>query len=104
MNEGITSRVLHCQICKTTSSHCQHLWGKSRIRLVEKANLDSLSCYRDYARGSNQSILKETNSEYSLKALILKLKLQSFGHPTGRADSLEKTLMMGNIEGWRRRG
>jgi len=67
MNEGITSRVLHCQICKTTSSHCQHLWGKSRIRLVEKANLDSLSCYRDYARGSNQSILKETNSEYSLK-------------------------------------
>ena len=77
---------------------------ESRIRLVEKANLDSLSCYRDYARRSNQSILKETNSEYSLKALMLKQKLQSFGHWIGRADSLEKTLMLVKIEGRRRRG
>ena len=64
----------------------------------------SVPCYRDYARRSNQPILKETNSEYSLKALMLKLKLQSFGHLMGRADSLEKTLILGKIEGRRKRG
>ena len=56
------------------------------------------------ARRSNQSILKEINSEYSLEGLILKLKLQYFGHLMRRADSLEKTLMLGKIEGRRRRG
>ena len=56
------------------------------------------------ARRSNQSILKEINPEYSLKGLMLKLKLQYFGHPMGRADSLQKTLMLGKIEGGRRRG
>ena len=56
------------------------------------------------ARRSNQSILKEINPEYSLEGLILKLKLQYFGHLIGRADSLEKTLMLGKIEGGRRRG
>ena len=56
------------------------------------------------ARRSNQSILKEINPEYSLKGLMLKLKLQYFGHPMGRADSLQKTLMLGKIEGRRRRG
>ena len=56
------------------------------------------------ARRSNQSILKETNAECSLKGLMLKLKLQSFGHLMLRADSLEKTLMLGKIEGRRRRG
>ena len=55
------------------------------------------------ARRSNQSILKEISPEYSLEGLILKLKLQSFGHLMRRADSLEKTLMLGNIEGGRRR-
>ena len=55
------------------------------------------------ARRSNQSILKEINPEYSLEGLMLKLKLQCFGHLMGRADSLEKTLMLGKIEG-RRRG
>ena len=54
-------------------------------------------------RRSNQSILKEINPEYSLEGLILKLKLQYFGHLMRRADSLEKTLMLGKIEG-RRRG
>ena len=55
------------------------------------------------ARRSNQSILKENNPEYSLEGLMLKLKLQNFGHMMRRADSLEKTLMLGNIEGkWRR--
>ena len=56
------------------------------------------------ARRSNQSILKEINPEYSLEGLMLKLKLQSFGHLIQRADSLEKTLMLGKIEGRRRRG
>ena len=55
------------------------------------------------ARRSNQSILKEISPEYSLERLMLKLKLQYFGHLMRRADSLEKTLMLGKIEG-RRRG
>ena len=56
------------------------------------------------ARRSNQSILKEISPEYSLEGLMLKLKLQYFGHLMQRTDSLEKTLMMGKIEGGRRRG
>ena len=56
------------------------------------------------ARISNQSILKEINPEYSLEGLILKLKLQYFGHLMQRADSFEKTLMLGKIERRRRRG
>ena len=52
---------------------------------------------------SNQSTLKEINAEYSSEGLMLKLKLQYFGHPMQRADSLEKTLMLGKIEGRRRR-
>ena len=56
------------------------------------------------ARKSNQSILKEISPEYSLEGLIVKLKLQYFGHLMWRTDSLEKTLMLGKIEGRRRRG
>ena len=56
------------------------------------------------ARRSNQSILKEINPECSLEGLMLTLKLQSFGHLMQRADSLKKTLMLGKIEGRRRRG
>ena len=56
------------------------------------------------ARRSNQSILKEISPEYSLEGLMLKLKLQYFGHLMQRADSFEKTLMLGKIEGGRRRG
>ena len=56
------------------------------------------------ARRSNQSILKEINPEYSLEGLMLQLKLQYLGHLMQRADSLEKTLMLGKIEGRRRRG
>ena len=69
-----------------------------------------LWCYRRLlrvpwtARRSNQSILKEISPEYSLEGLILKLKLQYFGHLMGRTDSLEKTLILGKIEGRRRRG
>ena len=54
------------------------------------------------ARRSNQSILKEISPEYSLEGLMLKLKLQYFDHLIRRTDSLEKTLMLGKIEGWRR--
>ena len=69
-----------------------------------------LWCWRRLLRGprtagrSNQSILKEISPEYSQQGLMLKLKLQSFGHLMRRADSLEKTLMLGKIEGRRRRG
>ena len=56
------------------------------------------------ARRSNQSILKEISPEYSLEGLMLKLKLQYFGHLVLRTDVLEKTLMLGKIEGGRRRG
>ena len=56
------------------------------------------------ARRSNQSILKEISPEYSLEGLMLKLKLQYFGHLMRRTDSLEKTLMLGKFEGGRRRG
>ena len=58
----------------------------------------------DTARRSNQSILKKISPKYSLEGLMLKLKLQYFGHLMQRADSLEKTLMLGKIEGRRRRG
>ena len=67
---------------------------------LEKA-LESLL---DSQSRSNQSILKEINPEYSLEGLMLKLKLQYFGHLTRRADSLGKTLMLGKPEGRRRRG
>ena len=56
------------------------------------------------ARRSNQSVLKESSPEYSLEGLMLKLKLQYFGHLMQRTDSLEKTLMLGKIEGRRKRG
>ena len=66
--------------------------------VLEKTLESPLDCRR-----SNQSILKEISPEYSLEGLTLKLKLQYFGHVMGRADSLEKTLMLGKIEGRRRR-
>ena len=56
------------------------------------------------SKESNQSILKEISPEYSLEGLMLKLKLQSFGHLMQRTDSLDKTLMLGKIEEGRRRG
>ena len=65
----------------------------------EPGGLQSMGC-----KESNQPILKETSPEYSLEGLILKLKLQYFGHLMWRTDSLEKTLMLGKIEGGRRRG
>ena len=62
------------------------------------------SCKESFARKSNQSILKEINPAYSLEGLLLRLKLQYFGHLMQSVDSLEKTLMLGKTEGKRRRG
>ena len=82
------------------------------IRKVKHQRIDAfkLWCWRILlrvtwtARKSNQSILKEIRPEYSLEGLMLKLKLQYFGHLMRRTDSFEKTLMLGKIEGGRRRG
>ena len=86
--------------------------NKRHLLLGRKAmtNLDGVLKSRDIlrvpwtARRSNRSILKEISPEYSLKGLMLKLKLQYFGHLMERTDSLEKTLILGKIEGRRRRG
>ena len=82
------------------------------IKKVEHRRIDAfeLWCWRRLlrvpwtARRSNKSILKEISPEYSLEGLMLKLKFQYFGHLMGRTDSLKKTLMLGKIEGRRRRG
>ena len=82
------------------------------VKKAERQRIDAfeLWCWRRLLKGpwtsrrSNQSILKEISLEYSLEGLMLKLKLQYFGHLMWRADSLEKTLMLGKIEGRRRRG
>ena len=82
------------------------------IKKAEHQRIDAfqLWCWRRLlrdpwtARRSNQSILKEIHLEYSLEGLMLKLKCQYFGHLMQRTDSLEKTLMLGKIEGRRRRG
>ena len=82
------------------------------IKKAEHQRIDAfeLWCWRRYlrvpwtAKRSNQSILKEISPEYSLEGLMLKLKLQSFGYLMRRTDYLEKTLMLGKIEGRRRRG
>ena len=82
------------------------------IKKAEHRTIDAseLWCWRRLlkvpwtVRSSNQSILKEISSEYSLEGLILKLKLQYFGHLMQRTDSLEKTLVQGKIEGGRKRG
>ena len=75
-----------------------------RIDVFELWNWRTLLRVPWIARRSNQSILKEIGPEYSLEGLMLKLKLQYFGHLMRRADSLENTLMLGKIEGRRRRG
>ena len=82
------------------------------VKKAERQRIDAfeLWCWRRLlrvpwtARRSNQSILKEISPEYSLEGLMLKLKLQYFGHLMEKADSLEKTLMLGKIKGERRKG
>ena len=84
-------------------------WTKKKAE-CQRIDAFELWCWRRplrvtwTARRSNQSILKEISPEYSLEGLMLKVKLQYFGHLTGRNDSLEKTLMLGKIEGMRTRG
>ena len=89
------------------------MYGESwAIKKAERQRIDAfeLWCWRRLlrvpwtARRSNQSILKEINPEYSLEGMMLKLKLQYFGHLMRTADSLEKTLMLGKTEGRRRSG
>ena len=91
----------------------KNLWMWSwTIKKAERQRIDvsELWCWRRLLRvpwtagRSNQSILKEINLDYLLEGLMLKLKFQYFGHLMQRADSLEKTLLLGNIEDWRRRG
>ena len=91
--------VMHrCESWTIKKAECQRihafeLWGWRRLLRV---------CWT--ARRSNQLILEEISPEYSLEGLMLKLQLQAFGHLMRRADSFEKTLMLGKIEGGRRRG
>ena len=90
--------IYGCEIWTIKKAECQRidafeLWCWRRLLKVPWT-----------ARRSNQSILKEISPEYSLEGLMVKLKLQYFGHLMQRADSLEKTLILGKIEGRRRRG
>ena len=84
---------LDCEEGWVPKNWCFELWCWRRLLRVPWT-----------ARRSNQSILKEISPEYSLEGLMLKLKLQYFGHLMGGADSLEKTQMLGKIEGGRRKG
>ena len=100
----------HSQSYGFSSSHVQ-MWELDPKKTLQwRTDAFELWCWRRLlrvlwtARRSNQSILKEINPEYSLEGLMLKLKLQYFGHLMQRADSLEKTLMLGKIEGRRKRG
>ena len=87
-------------------------WESWTIKKAECRRIDAFEvwCWRRLlrvpwtARRSNQSILKQISPECSLEGLLLRLKLQYFGHLMGRVDSLEKTLMLGKIEGRRKRG
>ena len=100
--------LLHWQV----DSLPTELSGKPSIKKAEGQRVDAfeLWCWRRplrvpwTAKRSNQSILKEINHEYLLEGLMLKLRLQYFGHLMQRADSLEKTLLLGKIEGRVRRG
>ena len=101
---------MYGQSCGFASSHVQ-MWESDHKESWEPNNwcfwtvvLEKTFKRPWTARRSNQSILKEISPEYSLEGLMLKLKLQTFGHLMGRADSFEKTLMLGKIEGRRRRG
>ena len=99
--------IIQAIVFPVVMSECES-WTKKK---AEHRRIDAFAlwCWRRLlrvpwtARRSNQSILKEVNPEYSLEGLMLKLKLQYFGHLMGRAISLEKTLMLGKIESKRRR-
>ena len=91
-------------------SHTQHNRSTKLLKVITRIDAFGLWCWRRLlralwtARRSVQSILKEISPEYSLEGLMLKLNLQYFGYPMWKTDSFEKTLMLGKIEGRRRRG
>ena len=101
--------TLPAKVCLPVVMYGCESWTTKK---AESQRIDTfeLWCWRSLLRvpwtasRSNQLILKEINSEYSLEGLMLKLKLQYFGHLMGRTDSFEKTLMQGKIEGRKRRG
>ena len=101
-------RLVKAMVFPVVMYRCE-IWS---IKTAEHQRIDAfqLWCWRRLLRvpwiawRSNQSVLKEISHEYSLEGLMLKLKLQYFGHLMGRPDSLEKSLMLGKIEGGRRRG
>ena len=107
-NKGPSSQSYIVKVFPVVMYGCES-WT---IKKAESPRIDAfeLWCWRRLlripwtARRSNQSILKEISSEYSLEGLMLKLKLQYFGHLMWKTDSFEKTLMLGKIEGGRRRG
>ena len=111
-NRGLTLltkvHIVRVVVCPVVMYGCES-WT---IKKAEHQRIDAseLWCWRTLlrvpwtARSSNQSILKEISPKCSLKGLMLQLKLQYFGHLTGRVDSLGKTLMLGKTEGRRRRG
>ena len=111
-SRGITLPTKVCLVKAIIFPVVMYRFESWTIKKAECRRIDTfeLWCWRRLlrvpwtARRSNQSILKEMSPEYSLEGLMLKLKLQYFGHLMGRADSLEKTLMLGKIEGRRRRG
>ena len=101
------ARLVKAMVFPVVMYGCESWIVKAECRRIDAFEL---WCWRRLlrvpwtARRSNQSILKEISPDYSLEGLMLKLKLQYFGHLMRTADSLEKTLMLGNIEGRRRRG
>ena len=117
MHKLLITQMLNCTLNFSPSedlffSVVMYGCESSTIKKAERQRIDAfeLWCWRRLlrvpwtARRSNQSILKEISPEYSLEGLMLKLKLQYFGHLMQRTDSFEKTLMLGKIEGRRKRG
>ena len=100
--------VVKAMVFSVVMYECES-WTVKKVE-CQRTDAFELWCWRRLlrvpwtARRSNHSILKEISPEYSLEGLMLRLKLQYFGHPLQRTDSLEKTLMLGKIEGRRRRG
>ena len=111
-SRGITLLTKVCLVKAMVFLNVMYWCESWVIKKAEHWRIDAfeLWCWRRLLRGpwtakrSNQSILKEISPEYSLEGLMFKLKVQSFGHLMWRSDSLEKTLMLGKIEGRRRRG
>ena len=112
-SRDITLPTTVCLVKATVFPVVMYGWESWIIKKAELRRIDAFEvwCWRRLFESplesrdqTNQSILKEISPEYSLEGLMLKLKLQCFGHLMRRTDSLEKTLMLGMIEGWRRRG